>query len=41
MNLLSSLFGNFEIEEIEDFKIAKNERGKFSSNFTNKHMIPG
>ena len=25
----------------EDFKISKNERGKFSPNFTNKHVIPG
>ena len=24
-----------------DFKISENERGKFSPNFTNKHVIPG
>ena len=23
-----------------DFKISKNERGKFFTNFTNKHVIP-
>ena len=35
INLPSSLFWNFEI------KILKNEQGKFSQNFTNKHVIPG
>ena len=24
-----------------EFKISKNELGKFSPNFTNKHVIPG
>ena len=24
-----------------EFKISKNEQGKFSPNFTNKHVIPG
>ena len=24
-----------------DFNISKNERGKISPNFTNKHVIPG
>ena len=36
INLPSLLFWNFE-----DFKISENEQGKFSQNFTNKHVIPG
>ena len=32
----------FEIlKSFKIFKISKNERGKFSPNFTNKHVIPG
>ena len=33
INLPNSFFNKF--------KISKNERGKFSPNFTNKHVIPG
>ena len=28
-------------DKFTEFKISKNERGKFSPNFTNKHVIPG
>ena len=44
INLQSSLFLNYEIENLKkfrDLKISKNERGKFSPNFRNKHVIPG
>ena len=39
-----TFFENYEIEnlkKVRDWKISKNERGKFSQNFTNKHVIPG
>ena len=45
INLPSSLLPRFKFTESSfhsgDFKISKNERGKFSPNFTNKHVIPG
>ena len=43
INLPSSLFEILKSPEWneEDFKIPKNEGGKFSPNFTNKHVIPG
>ena len=29
------------LSTFQDFNISKNERGNFSPNFPNKHMIPG
>ena len=36
-------FTEFTFFKFRNFKtkISKNERGKFSPNFTNKHVIPG
>ena len=34
-------WGKFTEFDLGDFKISKYERGKFSQNFTNKHVIPG
>ena len=35
------IWGKFTEFHLGDFKISKNKRGKFSQNFTNKHVIPG
>ena len=35
------IWGKFTEFHLGDFKISKNKLGKFSQNFTNKHVIPG
>ena len=44
ITFLTGKFGKFTeltFLKLRDFKISKKERGKFSPNFTNKHVTPG